>query len=1722
MAEIPFNVKPDTPTVQNMTMEEPIPGQFQVGDPSKAVQFLPSPSVSGHHAAQMAQRDALITGDRSDADQRKYQYSLGEDTVYNQLIHHLEDSYNNEFIDYGVLKDLTDKTPQEVSDLIMGELERLGNTREATRNLLAMNMLRAGFGHLPVKALDEAYSQLSAPQISKLHLAYRNQQMAGVREVLDRVAAEQGEGFTTGRVIGDVAQQDLVPFLGTTTRVLGTLNFVPEDLEISTWKKFFPGEIRQEIREWWVQATPQERRDYLNDIEEEWSKIRKGPRSHLYTRYLAIENLTGIFTEQLLQEDDPKETLDRIFGNLDTALGTIIAVGLVAKRGKSIFDLWSGPKHNQSRQLATAAGARQAQADLDKSIQEMAVEMGWSTDEAAIYNMPRPRQLHDDVGTEVHTTRLTDEVTPNGERRKNIMSFSNRAEQTLLTGEDRANAVKRVLDEYDEMGPPTIQHNMTLVEGMDDGVGVRLGVVVGGRHGEGWHDIDDLMEEMLELDPYREFKILRRGSNGKLEELDISWNEMIDYWTGSGRIPAAFDSLLDQDSLPDIVRHFGMRRLSRISNRELSAALDNGWLEPGSEAYDTVRKELNDRADPRVLDNTDDPMLLVDGEELFVRFDVDHYFDSADQGVIDGIRYHDVPFKQSMIELRGTMFPPNTKFGSLYEAMRQSYHMEEAVLSQFADILIPFDNLSQARKRQVQEVIEWVENEAGKAYTETGRARAPSTTEIMSEFGAYGEDVLEGYFAMREAMDGLYDVFNRRLYRDLTNRGGVTVRAHDDSLPNYHGTPMRANHTDKDLRFKDGYAYDPVTREMVHLDAAEFADLVEQGGGVIKLDLKVDVPGGGKADQILARKGEYDIGPLSKRPLQYYEGYQFRFYEDPYYLIKRTYNPHVNGEVQEGFVEEVVRMSGSQGAAKAFLNRRHQYIDNGKGEWKKLGGEGTVTFRIVRSNDVNQTEGTLYEKQALHQQGRLFWDERNRQRLPDTNGNMAELADPWQAMQKGIHIGVRQSTQESLFKAMRRGFKNEFGDMPEIFIKNTDGTNKSHLFELEELRDVERQLKETIRATVSGETKVRYKRALEYIKYMRVQMGTNTAMVPAMRGWVTGVMEWLENYTPGVFKRFGSERLARRSQRWGARMDPFSRARRIAYGALMVLRVGRQALLQSTQITMLTGLAPVYIGSGKIALDTIALRRGLRKLRSAGFDDGWSDSKVAKAMGLSKKEYKRLVEEFSRSGLLGSVNTHAFNAGGRGLKAPLRTSDGLAGKAVYGARATMRRGYNLAARIGFEFGERNNLTFTYLVALKRIQKKYKNTDLTKLTREQWDEITSEADGLALGMTRPNKFSYQTGMTGVITQFISFQHRALLTFAGLNPKLSKADTVKIWLSSIFLWGSNMAGVEEWTQEMLAARGLSNWGMIPIGDGISIADIITSGMIDIMLNNMLEIINDDHIDINFGQLAPGASILQLYETVFDLITGTPTDFEWLGPFANQLHAGMSAIQFLLGSRHRPDWSPAEKIVRSAAFFAEQALPVWNDFETVWLSAQHQEWVDRDGDKMGIQAPVSGLVARGLFGLRPDAELSIYRARELMWTNDKNVDNYVNKVRPLLRRIVSEWYEGKRDRESAYILVSVIHSWTESAPEGVRREVYRRLMTEPDLDGKSVTQIMAENASKPNQYWDKLIFHAQNDPTLTPEQRQEAADLARYLGGANRDADLETRKYIDQDLQRNRGQE
>ena len=84
-------------------------------------------------------------------------------------------------------------------------------------------------------------------------------------------------------------------------------------------------------------------------------------------------------------------------------------------------------------------------------------------------------------------------------------------------------------------------------------------------------------------------------------------------------------------------------------------------------------------------------------------------------------------------------------------------------------------------------------------------------------------------------------------------------------------------------------------------------------------------------------------------------------------------------------------------------------------------------------------------------------------------------------------------------------------------------------------------------------------------------------------------------------------------EKWALTMDPFRAMRTVTFGAFMVLRFGRQLLLQMAQPLFLSGIDAKYVLSGAGLRDSILLRSAFASMRHANYvSDGLSMKKRAK------------------------------------------------------------------------------------------------------------------------------------------------------------------------------------------------------------------------------------------------------------------------------------------------------------------------------------------------------------------------------------------------------------------------------------------------------------------------------------------------------------------------------
>jgi len=1065
------------------------------------------------------------------------------------------------------------------------------------------------------------------------------------------------------------------------------------------------------------------------------------------------------------------------------------------------------------------------------------------------------------------------------------------------------------------------------------------------------------------------------------------------------------------ESLPDAISEtLRINDGYKEGNARIMRVNEQGVLEPVFSTPESLGRaatldEVDTDTAARLLDGTAD-------ETYYVVYDREHYWNPIDKEA----------FGAEAIQ-SGTTFPrwvyaPNTQFGDeIYESFARSYRQNQVLQGRLTSMFDPYYKLGPDDKRFVQSTFEWMES-YGKDY-----GRAPTLTETIAQIPTITEKQLNGVVAMKQGMDTMHDLFNRRLYRDWANQGFQTARPHAPGMATYHGKAMPLE------TVKQGEFMDPVTQEMKAMSKQDLASLYNRGGRIMELDMPIEVANTPKAraTRIIVDDDAYEIGDLSTKPMVYHPGYSLRFYEDPYIIIKKTEGVKINGKnpgTAQSTVTEAIKMAGTDAEAAKWVARANRAVARR--------GRSGESFEYVRSNDLEQTESTLFVKQAIHREGRLFWDERNFDRLPDVNGNVAKLEDPVKSTERGIGIAARQLTHEDMYAALRRGFKESYSKiLDEKELKLLDDLSLSEL---------SNRLRSRMRNTPDKKLRAKIEEAKEIVDYFRLMQGTESNVIPFLREKSLNLATTINRITGKNYSWLENRAM---------QVDPFKAMRSVAFKVFMVFRPFRQALLQSSQIGFLAPLDPGYIFSGKVFKDALALRRGLAQYRNSAFDDGLSVAKFAKSMGLSEREYRLVLKEFDRSGLIDQVDVHAFGGGANKFhKTTLPAQGSTLGTIGYKARQGSTALTQWLQTIGFNFGEGNNVTFTYTLAMRRVMRNKKYNSPTELTRSDWNLVAKDATNLSLAMTKPNSFKYQQGALSVTTQFLGFSHKAALAMLAQNPAISKADAAKIVFGGFLLYGANQFGARDYTVQTLTSIGVED-RPLPGSENVTLVDLIAGGVIDTTFNYLADITIDDYKEIEFSFLAPGLDVFRLWEmqmrTVFEQPIGAA-----FGPFGGVASKILKSLEWSYWlSQGFPDMDPVDKFSLTANAVFAGTFPVYNDMMTAYMGYKMDQWYSASKEAMPLRPTMSALIARGLLGARTREELAYYALNSAVWEDKAAFDDTARANYKHMTRLISLWRGGVLDDEG---FREQIGAWTnlfEDWPEGKRLEMMKASMVDTQND-------------------------------------------------------------------------
>lgn len=1039
---------------------------------------------------------------------------------------------------------------------------------------------------------------------------------------------------------------------------------------------------------------------------------------------------------------------------------------------------------------------------------------------------------------------------------------------------------------------------------------------------------------------------------------------------------------------------------------------------------------------------------ILQGEEFFLRYKNDRPWHPFDK------HFYDDPDAISSSWARFA-FTPNAKFSDQFYAPFARAALDEqrtvAILNQMSS---PYQLLSVADKKMANGIFEW-----GEQFGRVQRRNA-NYHEIISEFPEATPATVEGVIAMRNTMDTMYDMLNARVHREFNALGFSTAKPVDPTLPTYHGKIATSAE-----QVQPGSFLDPETGDLIKLNRKQIEDHYVNGDSIIQ-ELPISV-GTNKANEKVTRvllKGDaYSRQALSENPLRYHAGYTMRFHDDPYYVVKKNKNAMVDGIADPVGGTEAVRTTGTYAEGERWAARANRAM-------QKRYGDGAATFETVRASNLEQGESALFQKEVLQQEGRLFYDERNHDILPNTNGTKAEIEDPGIALERGIHIASRQLSQEDPLRAVKEGWSEQYGDLVKEGQLNRPGVS---------LKAVEQELDVQISNAPGPAQKARVKDAREYVRYMRLMEGTNSKAVTMTRSSLVAAGQALHGFLGVGNKR---NTFFRWWEKRAAEAEPLRLVRSVAFNLFMKLRPIRQFVMQSAQVGFLAGLDPAYVTTGRIFKDMYMLQAGRTAFRS-GTDI--SEKALAKAMGIHLNEYRVLVKQFDRSGLIDSVDVHSYTGQNVAQANPTKLPTGgpLSGAGYYakkGGGAILN-----AAGTGFKLGESNNLAGTYMISLRRYLKKNPAKSIGNMDVGDWERIRVDTSNLALAMIKPNNMRYQTGFLSMATQFLSFTHKASLALIGKNPAMSTLDAAKLWIAGGMLYGAEFIGTAEFVGAVLSQNNLDHVADQEVpGTDDTFANIIKYGLLDQSINAIGRMTTAEWQELDLSFVSPGPNTKNLYEMTIMNILSDPWSAAF-GPAASigqRVWKSLEHVHFL--AKGDPEMPAVDKYLLMTKAVSEGAIPFVNDIVSAYQARLMDRWYTSAGEPLPIKPENNSIKARGALGVRPRAETTFWAIKDAVFKNESNVNAIVKSYKNHFRNLWLDYYKGEISQEVMQQQMIIVGNFFDDFPDGQKAQILEKIFIDKFDDGsESITEMIGEQLS--NGIFDPAVYDAINEMGLPEDE-------------------------------------
>ncbi len=946
-----------------------------------------------------------------------------------------------------------------------------------------------------------------------------------------------------------------------------------------------------------------------------------------------------------------------------------------------------------------------------------------------------------------------------------------------------------------------------------------------------------------------------------------------------------------------------------------------------------------------------------------------------------------------------------------YKPFAINFLRSQALAGLLDDIVRPLGKLGFKDRRALNKIYEhqeWFGRENG---------RMATSEELMEKFPEINATQLQGHWTMKEFYDAIYHIQNDRVYRDWSASGLKTIRkgkAHYEGLPLSEGSVLSMK---KAVSF-----YDPETQKAVHFTKQQKHELYLNGGTIIKTEIPITGPKHRQYTLVVQDEVDgWELVALTRRPVQYVEGYWPRIHKDPVHIQRVIEKGYLNGIQQE--TTETIAFARSIPAANKFMKKLDaSHKAKGLPPWKWA---ALVDSRLTSKDRIAS------DLERMQVQGRLFFDERSQKRVYDTEGNIAEIFDPMEMLQRTSRIIGRQVGMEDLTRNSKQMWQNTFGDLlgARANVENTSGLR------------IRNALIEKLQKAHAPES-ARLLDALTIWDHIRLMEGSIDDSKKMFKRLAIHAADWVDHVTTkatgGVVR--ATQYLARNAgaQSLGDRMKS------LAFLDFIVVRAPRQLVLQSGQHLFLSALDPTY--TLRWQMDAFAIMSGMkaRNLTLAGVPKMHKDllRRNAQIMRMTEQEYLLVLKEFNDFGGVQGINLHSFVGEVRG---PRHVAGSRLGDTALQVGRGLLKPRDLLQKYGFDLGETINVTHAWAMALRLARKGDKLLSkpraINSFSREEWNEIGIRGQAYALAMNRSNQAAFQRGAISVPLQFMQFTHKVLLTFLRAvpgpvgkklgNKSFTQAEAMRIVIGQFILFGSAGFGVKDYVHRRMSDANMEQY------IGTEVVDLIEGGLIDWMVDKSLQaLFNDPDLDLTVDEfLAPGANSFNLAKRVWEIGMEFGDIAKAIGPVGvtgsriwQMLKIGADALRV-----PSPRASSTERLAEYLEIMSAGVFSQFNDFVRAKAAARAGVWLGKHGERTDLEATWAGIIAKGVLGLNEQKVLDSYhfkkdlgavkseltRAGELAWKNYATLNALFRK---------GEIGETEYDKQVRWLRIAIYETFDE----------------------------------------------------------------------------------------------